>query len=160
MKPIATGTISTDARLIDENIAAIAAVGAGGASSSDINPYGFDWPVSPHIVAQRAGIVIDLERVANYRTRPPEEPVALGRELDPNTPRAALRVDFFAHHLTAHDTTAQAVPNIVPSKAAAWFHKTECFCFSPQAFARDGHCRGPSTASFIPGTTRSAPAAA
>jgi hypothetical protein len=32
MKPIATGTISTDAGLIEENIAAIAAVGAGGAS--------------------------------------------------------------------------------------------------------------------------------
>jgi cytochrome c oxidase assembly protein subunit 11 len=45
--------------------------------------------------------------------------------------------DFVAHNLTGHDTTAQAVPDIVPSKAAAWFHKTECFCFSPQSFLRD-----------------------
>jgi cytochrome c oxidase assembly protein subunit 11 len=45
--------------------------------------------------------------------------------------------DFLAHNLTGHDTTAQAVPDIVPSKAAQWFHKTECFCFSPQSFARD-----------------------
>jgi len=29
----------------------------------------------------------------------------------------------------------QAVPDIVPSKVAAWFHKTECFCFTPQSFA-------------------------
>ncbi len=45
--------------------------------------------------------------------------------------------DFVARNLTGHDTTAQAVPDIVPSKAAAWFHKTECFCFSPQSFLRD-----------------------
>jgi cytochrome c oxidase assembly protein subunit 11 len=45
--------------------------------------------------------------------------------------------DFLAHNLTGHDTTAQAVPDIVPSKAAGWFHKTECFCFSPQSFLRD-----------------------
>ena len=25
----------------------------------------------------------------------------------------------------------------MPSKAAAWFHKTECFCFTPQSFKRD-----------------------
>jgi cytochrome c oxidase assembly protein subunit 11 len=29
---------------------------------------------------------------------------------------------------------AQAVPNIAPSEVAAYFHKTECFCFSPQHF--------------------------
>ena len=32
---------------------------------------------------------------------------------------------------------AQAVPNIAPSKVAAYFHKTECFCFSPQHFTRE-----------------------
>ena len=42
---------------------------------------------------------------------------------------------FFAHNLMGHDTVAQAVPDISPSKAAAWFRKTECFCFSPQHFS-------------------------
>ena len=42
---------------------------------------------------------------------------------------------FFAHNLMGHDTVAQAVPNVAPSKAAAYFRKTECFCFSPQRFA-------------------------
>jgi cytochrome c oxidase assembly protein subunit 11 len=42
---------------------------------------------------------------------------------------------FYAHNLMGHDTVAQAVPDISPSKAAAWFRKTECFCFSPQNFA-------------------------
>jgi cytochrome c oxidase assembly protein subunit 11 len=29
------------------------------------------------------------------------------------------------------------VPNIAPSEVAAYFHKTECFCFSPQRFKLD-----------------------
>jgi cytochrome c oxidase assembly protein subunit 11 len=41
---------------------------------------------------------------------------------------------FYAHNLMGHDTVAQAVPDISPSKAASWFRKTECFCFSPQHF--------------------------
>jgi cytochrome c oxidase assembly protein subunit 11 len=52
-------------------------------------------------------------------------------------PGQLYEADFFAHNLTGHDTTAQAVPDIVPSKIAAWFHKTECFCFTPQSFKRD-----------------------
>ena len=31
-------------------------------------------------------------------------------------------------------SVAQAVPSISPSGAAQYFHKTECFCFSPQKF--------------------------
>lgn len=42
---------------------------------------------------------------------------------------------FFAHNLLARPTTAQAVPSIAPGSAAAYFHKTECFCFTPQHFA-------------------------
>jgi cytochrome c oxidase assembly protein subunit 11 len=42
---------------------------------------------------------------------------------------------FYAHNLMGHDTIAQAVPDISPSKAATWFRKTECFCFSPQKFS-------------------------
>ncbi len=41
---------------------------------------------------------------------------------------------FYARNLTGRDTVAQAVPNISPSEVAAYFHKTECFCFSPQHF--------------------------
>ena len=52
-------------------------------------------------------------------------------------PGKLYEADFFAHNLTGHDVTAQAVPDIVPSKVASWFHTTECFCFSPQFFKRD-----------------------
>ncbi len=42
---------------------------------------------------------------------------------------------FFAHNLLARESTAQAVPSIAPGSAAAYFRKTECFCFTPQHFA-------------------------
>jgi cytochrome c oxidase assembly protein subunit 11 len=52
-------------------------------------------------------------------------------------PGKLYSAEFFAHNLTGRNTIAQAVPNIAPSKVAAFFHKTECFCFSPQHFNVD-----------------------
>jgi cytochrome c oxidase assembly protein subunit 11 len=51
-------------------------------------------------------------------------------------PGKLYSTEYFAQNLTGYDTIAQAVPNISPSKAAAYFHKTECFCFTPQRFAK------------------------
>jgi cytochrome c oxidase assembly protein subunit 11 len=42
---------------------------------------------------------------------------------------------FHATNLTGAATVAQAVPSIAPGLAAQHFHKTECFCFTQQAFA-------------------------
>jgi cytochrome c oxidase assembly protein subunit 11 len=50
-------------------------------------------------------------------------------------PGQLYTAEFFARNLTGRDTVAQAVPDIAPSEVAAYFHKTECFCFSPQHFA-------------------------
>ncbi len=52
-------------------------------------------------------------------------------------PGRLYEADFIAHNLTGRDTIAQAVPNIAPGNATAFFRKTECFCFTPQKFARD-----------------------
>jgi cytochrome c oxidase assembly protein subunit 11 len=52
-------------------------------------------------------------------------------------PGKLYSTEYFAQNLTGYATVAQAVPNISPSKAAAYFHKTECFCFAPQRFAKD-----------------------
>jgi cytochrome c oxidase assembly protein subunit 11 len=52
-------------------------------------------------------------------------------------PGELYTAQFFAHNLTGRDTVAQAVPNIAPSEVAAYFHKTECFCFTPQHFRLD-----------------------
>ncbi len=49
-------------------------------------------------------------------------------------PGTLYTAEFFAHNLTGRDITAQAVPDIAPSKAVGYFHKTECFCFAPQHF--------------------------
>jgi cytochrome c oxidase assembly protein subunit 11 len=74
--------------------------------------------------------VANLPTVGNWEFRPVVNSIRVH-------PGQLSEGDFLAHNLTGHDTTAQAVPDIVPSKAAAWFHKTECFCFSPQSFRRD-----------------------
>ncbi len=50
-------------------------------------------------------------------------------------PGQLFTAEFFAHNLTGRNSVAQAVPNIAPSEVAAYFHKTECFCFSPQKFS-------------------------
>jgi cytochrome c oxidase assembly protein subunit 11 len=74
--------------------------------------------------------IANLPSVGNWEFRP----ITKSLEVHPGQ---LYEADFFAHNLTGHDTTAQAVPDIVPSKIAAWFHKTECFCFTPQSFKRD-----------------------
>jgi cytochrome c oxidase assembly protein subunit 11 len=43
--------------------------------------------------------------------------------------------EFHARNLTSAASVAQAVPSISPGATAKYFHKTECFCFSPQKFA-------------------------
>ncbi|MFM7396457.1 MAG: cytochrome c oxidase assembly protein [Gammaproteobacteria bacterium] len=52
-------------------------------------------------------------------------------------PGRLYEVDYFARNLTGHDTVAQAIPNVAPGKATAFFRKTECFCFVPQSFAKN-----------------------
>ena len=52
-------------------------------------------------------------------------------------PGQLFTAQFYAHNVSGRDTVAQAVPNIAPSEVAAYFHKTECFCFSPQHFRLD-----------------------
>lgn len=47
-------------------------------------------------------------------------------------PGASHEVRFVASNPTDRPMTAQAVPSVAPSRAAAWFHKTECFCFTQQ----------------------------
>jgi cytochrome c oxidase assembly protein subunit 11 len=43
--------------------------------------------------------------------------------------------EFYAKNLTSAASVARAVPSISPSEAAKYFHKTQCFCFTPQNFA-------------------------
>jgi len=58
-------------------------------------------------------------------------------------PGRLYSTEFIAKNLTGRATTGQAVPNVAPSKASAFLHKTECFCFTPQSFAADEEKRMP-----------------
>ncbi len=48
-------------------------------------------------------------------------------------------VTFEARNNGDHDVIAQATPSVAPWEAAAYVRKTECFCFSPQPFAKGEH---------------------
>jgi len=49
-------------------------------------------------------------------------------------PGQLYEAKFYAKNLSAMAVTAQAVPSIAPFQATQYFHKTECFCFTPQHF--------------------------
>jgi cytochrome c oxidase assembly protein subunit 11 len=72
--------------------------------------------------------VADLPSVGSWEFRP----TVGSMEINPGR---LYETQFIAHNLTGHDTVAQAVPNIAPGRAAGYFRKTECFCFTPQKFA-------------------------
>ncbi|UJJ32992.1 cytochrome c oxidase assembly protein [Halopseudomonas maritima] len=56
-------------------------------------------------------------------------PEAEQLSLHPGETREML---FLAHNPTDRPMVAQAIPSVSPSIAAAYFHKTECFCFTQQ----------------------------
>ena len=74
--------------------------------------------------------VADLPSVGNWEFRP------LIAEMKVH-PGRLYEIDYIAHNLTGRDTVANAIPNVAPGKATAFFRKTECFCFVPQDFAKD-----------------------
>ena len=71
-----------------------------------------------------------LPTVGNWEFRPMQASIEVH-------PGKLYEVKFYARNLTGHDITAQAVPNLSPSKVTPYFRKTECFCFTPQKFAKD-----------------------
>jgi cytochrome c oxidase assembly protein subunit 11 len=50
-------------------------------------------------------------------------------------PGEIYETQYRATNLTATQLVAQAIPSIAPGAAAKYFRKTECFCFTTQAFA-------------------------
>ncbi len=62
------------------------------------------------------------------------EPVAATMEVQPGR---LYEAHYRARNLSGRATTGQAVPSVAPARAAQYFVKTECFCFTPQHFAKD-----------------------
>ena len=52
-------------------------------------------------------------------------------------PGQPYSTSYFAHNLLNADVVSQSVPSVSPSKAATYFNKSECFCFTEQAFSPD-----------------------
>jgi len=52
-------------------------------------------------------------------------------------PGKLYETTFHARNLAGVEITGQAVPSVSPARAARYFQKTECFCFTPQRFAVD-----------------------
>jgi cytochrome c oxidase assembly protein subunit 11 len=59
-------------------------------------------------------------------------------EFGPNTggmrvhPGGVNEATFHARNTTGRIMVAQAIPSVAPGRAAAFFHKTQCFCFDQQ----------------------------
>ena len=60
------------------------------------------------------------------------EPVTPSMEVEPGR---LYETHYRARNLASGETTGQAVPSVAPMRAARYFVKTECFCFTPQHFA-------------------------
>ncbi len=71
--------------------------------------------------------VADPASVGSYEFRPTQASMRIH-------PGKLYDTQFYAKNLTTVASVAQAVPSISPGVAAQYFHKTECFCFSPQHF--------------------------
>ncbi|WP_423908521.1 cytochrome c oxidase assembly protein [Candidatus Spongiihabitans sp.] len=50
-------------------------------------------------------------------------------------PGKPYTTNYIAANQLSQEMVGQAIPSVAPSKAAAYFKKTECFCFSQQKFA-------------------------
>lgn len=61
-------------------------------------------------------------------------PVAANVKVQPGR---LYEAKFFARNLRSKEVTALAVPSVAPLQATQYFHKTECFCFTPQHFGGD-----------------------
>lgn len=58
-------------------------------------------------------------------------------------PGAVNDTVFLARNPLPDAMVAQAIPSISPARAAEYFHKTECFCFSQQALDGDSSAELP-----------------
>lgn len=67
MKPVAAGIEPGEER--NRDVDALIAAGNVAAPAIDINPYAFTPPIAPHLAAQQAGVIIDLERIAGAYAR-------------------------------------------------------------------------------------------
>ena len=82
---------------------------------------------APGAVAGQIGVRFDanINAALPWRFEPKQETVRIA-------PGARTQIFYHATNLTARTTTGRAVFNISPQRAAPYFNKIECFCFTEQ----------------------------
>lgn len=68
------------------------------------------------------------------------KPLTRSVEVHPGEP---MTIEYYAKNNTQQPITGQAVPSVSPGLAAAYFQKTECFCFTEQKLAAGEEKRMP-----------------
>lgn len=58
-------------------------------------------------------------------------PLAASMEVEPGR---LYEAKFYARNLVEQPVVGQAIPSVAPTQATQYFHKTDCFCFTPQSF--------------------------
>lgn len=75
--------------------------------------------------------LVKVQFIANLNDSMPWQfkPMTKSIKVHPGVPTT---VNYYAKNNTGHVITGQAVPSVAPGLAAAYFQKTECFCFTEQ----------------------------
>ena len=78
--------------------------------------------------------LVKVQFVASLNESMPWEfkPLTRSIEVHPGEPTT---IQYVAKNVTQKAITGQAVPSVTPGLAAAYFQKTECFCFTEQNLA-------------------------
>jgi cytochrome c oxidase assembly protein subunit 11 len=79
---------------------------------------------------------VRVEFLASVQRGSPWEFAPVVEHLDVH-PGQLYEAHYAARNRTDQPLVAQAVPSVAPGEAAKYFKKTECFCFTTQAFAAD-----------------------
>ena len=85
-----------------------------------------EQPVADRSV--RLEFVASVDRAAPFEFRPTQSSM----EIEPGR---LYDTGYFTRNLRSEPVVGQAVPSVSPMRAARYFVKTECFCFTPQHFA-------------------------
>ena len=75
--------------------------------------------------------LVKVQFIANLNESMPWQfkPMTKSIKVHPGQPTT---INYYAKNNTQHVITGQAVPSVAPGLAAAYFQKTECFCFTEQ----------------------------
>jgi len=68
MKPVACGAVRGATGLVNDDVVLLRAAGNVEAPPARVNPYCFEPPIAPHLAAEQAGVVIELQIILDsYR---------------------------------------------------------------------------------------------